>query len=165
MQTWFYRLPPAARALMTAVWVFAALFGVTQLSSLDAGSDMSHNSVAQRLVVAAVVGVLAGVFGVVLGEKRIRRVYGSTEQAITADGHRGRRVAALARREPPVDEMDTGDRGRVRGTRGVEQPGPPVGARGAARRIRDLVPGLPAVLRRRILRLASAIDQRERAAG
>jgi hypothetical protein len=32
---------------------------------------------------AAIVGVVFGVIGVVVGDQRIRRVYGSTEQAIT----------------------------------------------------------------------------------
>ena len=82
MQTWLYRLPPAARAAITSAWVFAALFGVTQLAALQAGSAMSPNSVAARAVMAAIVGVVVGVIGVVLGDQRIRRVYGSTEQAI-----------------------------------------------------------------------------------
>jgi hypothetical protein len=54
MQTWLYRLPPAARVVITGVWVFASLFGVTQLAALQASSAMSPNSVAARAVVAAI---------------------------------------------------------------------------------------------------------------
>jgi hypothetical protein len=83
MQTWLYRLPPAARAVITGGWVFAALFGVTKLATLQASSAMFPNSVAARAVVAAIAGLVFGVIGVVMGDQRIRRVYGSTEQAIT----------------------------------------------------------------------------------
>jgi hypothetical protein len=82
MQTWFNRQPQAARAIITAAWVFAAIFGVTQLYALDARSDMFYHSVIARLVVAAVSGLLVGVIAVVSGDRRIRRIYGSTEQAI-----------------------------------------------------------------------------------
>src|SRR5262245_33435052 len=40
MQTWYYRLPPAARALIAAALVFAATFGVAQLYALDPSSDV-----------------------------------------------------------------------------------------------------------------------------
>jgi hypothetical protein len=29
MQTWLYKLPPAARAVIIGAWVLVALFGVT----------------------------------------------------------------------------------------------------------------------------------------
>jgi hypothetical protein len=83
MQTWLYRLPPAARAVVTGAWVFAVLFGVTQLAALQASSAMFPNAVAARAVMAAIVGVVLGVIEVVLGDQRVRRVYGSTERAIT----------------------------------------------------------------------------------
>jgi hypothetical protein len=83
MQTWFYRLSPIARAVITGAWVFGALFGVTQLAALETGSAMFPDSAAARAVMAAILGVVFGVIGVVMSDRRIRRVYGSTEQAIT----------------------------------------------------------------------------------
>jgi hypothetical protein len=80
MQTWYYRLPPAARALITAALVFAATFGVAQLYALDPSSDMFPNSVAARPVVSAAAGVLGGLTGVVLSNHRIRRIYGSADR-------------------------------------------------------------------------------------
>jgi len=114
----------------------------------------SPDSVAARAVMAAIIGVVFGVIGVVLGDQRIRRVYGSIEQAITysqalrtgqlpADIEPAC-VAALARRQPPVDEMDTGDSHLVRGRCAAEQPGPAVGAGRAARDSGSVVPRLRA---------------------
>jgi hypothetical protein len=175
MQTWFYRLPPAARAGITAVWVFAAIFGVTQLEALDASSDMFHNSVVARLVAAAVAGVLFGVIGVVLGDQRIRRVYGSPAQAIIYS-------RALRTGQLPTDIEPTTWRRWLDVSRQSMRWTPVTVALFAVLAVLNslnhgwalvallavmaiwfLVYGQ--VLRRRILRLATAIDQRERAAG
>ena len=83
MQTCYYRLPSATRALITAALVFAATFGVAQLYALDPSSDIFPNSVTGRLVMSAAAGVFGGLAGVVLSDQRIRRIYGSAEQAIT----------------------------------------------------------------------------------
>jgi hypothetical protein len=83
MQTWLYRLPQPVRAFITAVWVFMALFGTTELAALDTSSNTYHDSIGARLAVAAVAGLLAGFIGVLLGDRRLRRIYGSTDQAIT----------------------------------------------------------------------------------
>jgi hypothetical protein len=83
MQTWLYRLPQPVRAFITAVWVFTALFGTWEFAALDTTSDMTHDSIGVRLVVAAVAGLLAGFIGVAAGDRRLRRIYGSTDQAIT----------------------------------------------------------------------------------
>jgi hypothetical protein len=175
MQTWFHRLSPAARALLTAVWVFAAMFGVTQLSALDASSDMFHHSVVSRLVVAAVAGVLFGVIGVALGDRRIRRVYGSTAQAITYS--RALRTGQLPADIQPAAWQRWLDVSRqsMRWTplavgmyavlavlNGLNH-GWALSALLAVLAIWFVVYGL--VLRRRILRLATAIDRRERATG
>jgi hypothetical protein len=82
MQTFFYRLPAAARALITGVSSSAAIFGVMSLYTVTAPWGDTHESVIGRLVVSTIAGMLTGVLGVVLGDQRIHRVYGSTTQAI-----------------------------------------------------------------------------------
>jgi hypothetical protein len=82
MQNWFYRLSPAARALMTGVFSAVAIFGVLTVYDVAEWSSASH-SVAARLVVSTIAGLLSGVLGVMAGDRRARRIYGSTEQAIT----------------------------------------------------------------------------------
>ena len=78
MSTWFYRLPAAARALITGVLSAAPIFGVL---SLYTEAD-TQQSVIARLVVSTIAGLLTGVLGVVFGDQRIRRVYGSADQAL-----------------------------------------------------------------------------------
>jgi hypothetical protein len=82
VQTWFYRLPAAARALITGVLSSAAIFGVMSLCTVSAPWGDTHGSVIARVVVSTIAGMLSGVLGVVLGDQRMLRVYGSTEQAI-----------------------------------------------------------------------------------
>jgi uncharacterized membrane protein YoaK (UPF0700 family) len=172
MRTWFYRLPPAARALSTAAWAFAAMFGVTQLYALDASSDMSHNWLVARLVVTAVAGVVCGVSGVVLGDRRTRRVYGSTEQAITYS-------RALRTGQLPTDIEPAAWQRWLDASRQSMRWTPLAVATYAALAVLNSLENRWAaallavlaiwffvygrVLRRRILRLATAIDQRERA--
>jgi C4-dicarboxylate-specific signal transduction histidine kinase len=83
MQAWIYRLPRAGRAAITAALAFGAMFGVMELDALDEQSAFAPHSLVARLVMAAVVGLFTGVVGVVFGDHRIRRIYGSTEHAIT----------------------------------------------------------------------------------
>jgi hypothetical protein len=82
MQNWFYRLPPAVRALTTGVLSAVALFGVLSIYSVSEWGSAAHSVVA-RLVVSTIAGLLSGVLGVVAGDRRTVRIYGSTEQAIT----------------------------------------------------------------------------------
>jgi hypothetical protein len=83
MQTWYYRLPPAVSGLITAALVFVATFGVTELYALDPSSNTFPDSVVGRLVMSAAAGVFGGLAAVLLSNQRIRRVYGSPEHAFT----------------------------------------------------------------------------------
>jgi hypothetical protein len=83
MQPWFFRLPSPARALITAVGSAAAIFGVMSLYAVDEPWTATGGSVLARLVVSILAGLLTGVLAVVVGDRRIRRVYGSPEHAIT----------------------------------------------------------------------------------
>jgi hypothetical protein len=83
MQTWYYRLPSAVRALTTGALSAAAIFGVMSLYAVTEPWGNTGQSVIVRLVVSAVAGMISGVLGVVLGDQRTRRIYGSTERAIT----------------------------------------------------------------------------------
>jgi hypothetical protein len=82
MRTWFYQLPAAARALITGMLSAAVLFGVMSLDTVAAPWGDSHHSVIARLVVSTIAGLLTGVLGVVFGDQRIRRVYGSADRAL-----------------------------------------------------------------------------------
>jgi hypothetical protein len=82
MQTWFYRLPAAARALIIGVLSAAAIFGVMSLYTVSDPLGDTSQSVIARLVVSTIAGLLAGAVGVVLGDQRVHRIYGSTDQAI-----------------------------------------------------------------------------------
>src|ERR1700742_3238574 len=82
MQAWFYRLPATARALVTGVLSSAAIFGVMSLYTESAPWGDTRESVIARLVVSTIAGMLTGVLGVVLGDQRMHRVYGSPTQAI-----------------------------------------------------------------------------------
>jgi hypothetical protein len=82
MQIFFYRLPAAARALITGVLSSAAIFGVMTLYTVSAPWGDTRESVIARLVVSTIAGMLTGVLGVVLGDQRMHRVFGSTTQAI-----------------------------------------------------------------------------------
>ena len=83
MQTWFYRLPSAVRALTSGAFSAVAIFGVMSLYTVTEPWGNTGQSVIARLVVSTLAGMTAGVLGVVLGDQRTRRLYGSTEQAIT----------------------------------------------------------------------------------
>jgi hypothetical protein len=83
MQPWFFRLPSPARALITAACSAAAIFGVMSLYAVYEPWTGTGKSVLARLVVSILGGLLTGVIAVVVGDRRIRRVYGSPEQAIT----------------------------------------------------------------------------------
>jgi hypothetical protein len=83
MQTWFYRLPAAVRALVIGVLSSAAIFGVMSLYSDSGPWGDPRGSVIARLVVSTIVGMLTGAVGVVWGDRRMHRLYGSTEQALT----------------------------------------------------------------------------------
>ena len=175
MQTWLYRLPPAARAAITGAWVFAALFGVTQLAALQASSAMFPNSVAARAVTAAIAGVVTGVIAVVLGDQRIRRVYGSTEQAVTYA--RALRTGQL----PPHIEPAAWQHWLDVSRQSMRWTPVTVTLFAALALLNSLAHqwalvallavaavwslGYGLVLRRRILRLATAIDQREKSPG
>ncbi|PXX01540.1 hypothetical protein [Mycolicibacterium moriokaense] len=175
MQTWLYRLPLAARAAVTGAWVFAALFGVTQLATLQASSAMFPNSVAARAVMAAIAGVVAGVIGVVVGDQRIRRVYGSTEQAITYS--QSLRTGHLPEDIEPAAWQRWLDVSRqsMRWTPATVTLFAALALLNSLAHQWALVAllviaavwslGYGLVLRRRILRLATAIDQRETAPG
>jgi hypothetical protein len=175
MHTWLYRLPPAARAVIIGTWVFAALFGVTQLAALQASSAMFPNSVAARAVMAAIVGVVFGVIGVVLGDQRLRRVYGSTEQAITYS--RALRTGHLPSDiEPAAWQRWLGvSRQSMRWTPVTVTLFVALALLNSLAHQWALVAllaiaavwslGYGLVLRRRILRLATAIERREPAAG
>jgi hypothetical protein len=174
MQTWFYRLSPIARAVITGAWVFAALFGVTQLAALETSSAMFPNSVAARAVMAAIFGVVFGVIGVVLGDGRIRRVYGSTEQVITYS--RALRTGQLPTNIEPAAWQRWLDVSRqsLRWTPVTVTLCAALALLNSLDRQWALVAllailaawfiGYGLVLHRRILRLATAIDQRKRAA-
>ena len=82
MQTWFYRLPSTVRALTSGALSAAAIFGVMSLYSVTEPWGYTGQSVTARLVVSIIAGMTGGVLGVVLGDQRTRRIYGSTEQAI-----------------------------------------------------------------------------------
>jgi len=82
MQTWFYRLPAAVRALIIGVLSAAAIFGVMSLYTVSAPWGDTRESVIARLVVSTIAGMLTGAVGVVLGGQRMHRIYGSTDQAI-----------------------------------------------------------------------------------
>ncbi len=82
MQTWFYRLPATARALITGVLSATAIFGVMSLYTVTAPWGDTRESVVARLVVSTIAGMLTGVLGVALGDQRMHRIYGSTEHAI-----------------------------------------------------------------------------------
>jgi len=83
MQTWFYRLPATARALVIGVLSSAAIFGVMSLYSDSGPWGDTRESVIGRLVMSTIVGMLTGAVGVVWGDRRMDRLYGSTEQALT----------------------------------------------------------------------------------
>jgi hypothetical protein len=83
MQSWFYRLPALARALVIGVLSSAAIFGVMSLYTDSAGWGDTRESVIARLVVSTIVGMLTGAVGVVWGDRRMHRIYGSTGQALT----------------------------------------------------------------------------------
>jgi hypothetical protein len=175
MQTWLYKLPRAARAAITGAWIFVALFGVTQLAALQASSAVFPSSVAARAVMAAIAGVVFGVIGVVLGDQRIRRVYGSTEQAIMY-------LQALRTGQLPTDIEPAAwqrwldvSRQSVRWTPVTVTLFAGLALLNSLSRQWALVAllvmaavwslGYGLVLRRRILRLATAIDQREPVTG
>jgi hypothetical protein len=82
METRFYQLPAAVRVAVTVVLMFGAMFGVFELMTLDSGRGGAGSSVLTRLVMAAVVATAAGVVIVVLGEKRMRKSYGSLDRAV-----------------------------------------------------------------------------------
>ncbi|HKP39858.1 hypothetical protein [Mycobacterium sp.] len=82
MQTWFYRLPAAARAPITGVLSAAAIFGVMSLYTVSAPWGDTGESVTARIVVSMIAGMLTGVIGVVLGDQRMHRIYGSTDDAL-----------------------------------------------------------------------------------
>lgn len=110
METQFYRLPPAVRVAITVVVMFGAMFGVFELMALDGGSGGGGSSVVSRLVTAAVVATVAGVVIVVLGDKRMRKTYGSVDRAV--EYFRALRTGEL----PAHIEVDTW-RGWLAGTR------------------------------------------------
>jgi hypothetical protein len=80
METWFYRLPRAARIAVNGALVFVAFFGAMQLETLDAGGRFSGSALIYHAVLSAAVGLIGGVVAVVLGEQRVRRIFGSFEQ-------------------------------------------------------------------------------------
>ncbi|MBJ7339587.1 hypothetical protein [Mycolicibacterium sp.] len=82
MQTWFRRLPAAIRALVTGVLSAVAIFAVMWLFTVSAAWDDPHESVTARLVVSTIAGLVTGVASVALGDRRMRRTYGSTERAL-----------------------------------------------------------------------------------
>jgi hypothetical protein len=83
MQTWFYRLPATARALVIGVVSSAAIFAVMSLYNDSATWGDTSESVIGRLVKSTIVGILTGAVGVVWGDRRMQRLFGSTEQALT----------------------------------------------------------------------------------
>jgi hypothetical protein len=83
MRTWFYRLPATARALVLGVLSSAAIFGVMSLYTDSAPWGDTHDSVIARLVMSTIIGFLTGAVGVVMGDRRMHRLYGSTGQALT----------------------------------------------------------------------------------
>ena len=83
MQTWFDGLPAAARALFIGLLSSAAIFGMLSLYAFADVLGESHESVVGRLVLSTIIGLLTGVVGVVFGDQRMRRVYGSTDRART----------------------------------------------------------------------------------
>jgi hypothetical protein len=83
METWFYRLPATARALIIGVTSSAAIFGVMSLYTDSPSWGDTRESVIGRLVMSTIVGMVTGAVGVVWGDRRIRRLYGSPGQALT----------------------------------------------------------------------------------
>ena len=83
MQTRFYRLPAAVRALIIGVLSSAAIFGVMSYLSFSGSASDTHLPLIGRLLIATIAGMLAGAVGVVLGDQRMRRTYGSIDQALT----------------------------------------------------------------------------------
>ena len=154
--------------------MFTALFGVTQLAALETSSAMFPDSVAARAVMAAIVGAVLGVVAVVLGDQRIRRVYGSTEQAITYS-------RALRTGQLPSDIEPAAWRRWLDVSRQSMKWTPVTVTLFAVLALMNSLDrqwalvamlailaawfiGYGLVLHRRILRLATAVDQRERAA-
>jgi hypothetical protein len=82
MQTWFYRLPTAARMLITGLLAFAGVFGVMSLYTHPTSWGDTRESIVARLVVSTIVGAITGVVGVVLGDQRMTKVFGGTSQAL-----------------------------------------------------------------------------------
>jgi hypothetical protein len=92
---WLYRLPMAARIGVFAVVVFGAFVGVDALVGLYTGSLVSH------LVTAAVTAVVVAAVVMILGERKVRRDFGSIERFI--EYTRGLRTGELpAHIEPDV---------------------------------------------------------------
>ncbi len=77
---WSYRLPRAARIAITAALMFVAMFGVLQLQTFDAGGSLSASTLIVEALLCAVIGLIAGVVAVPLGEQHVRRIFGSFEQ-------------------------------------------------------------------------------------
>src|SRR5690349_16827660 len=82
MQSWFLRLPAAARALITGAMSSAAIFAVMTLFALSDPWGDSHPAVIARAVISTIAGMIAGIVGVIVGDRRMRRTYGSAEQAV-----------------------------------------------------------------------------------
>jgi hypothetical protein len=99
MQTWFFRLPATARMLITAVMAFAGVFGVMSLYTHSGPWGDTSESIVARLVVSMIVGVVTGVVGVLWGDQRMKRVFGSTAQALAYS-------RALRTGELPADDVD-----------------------------------------------------------
>jgi hypothetical protein len=78
----FYRLPAAARIVISAALFFGLLLLMTLLNAVDDHWHGDHGSLTWWLVFAAAGGLLFGILNVVLGDRRIRRIFGSTEQAV-----------------------------------------------------------------------------------
>ena len=82
METVFYRLPTVVRAAITISLMFVATFGVLELMALDGGPGDVGTSVLSRLVTAAAVALTAGVVIVIVGDRRLRRTFGSLDRAV-----------------------------------------------------------------------------------
>jgi hypothetical protein len=78
----FYRLPAAARIVISAV-LFSGFFLLIRLvNAVDDRWRGHHHWLTWWLVFAAAGGLVFGVLNVMLGDRHIRRIFGSTEQAI-----------------------------------------------------------------------------------
>jgi hypothetical protein len=84
METWLYRLPRVARFAVLTTMMFGALVVVLEIESRL--GILAAQSQVQRLVIAALVALAIAAFTNVLGERCLRRDFGSIEKFLVYRG-------------------------------------------------------------------------------